>query len=486
MKKHVFGLIFLFSYSIVCGIPRAFATPFQITPSGDTHCSWRKPEDLLDLYPVKTPVLLSVDAQKEDLMCLKEIFEKYYSGTTCFSEKGISLLQRVEKEIKNTEQATSPALFSKTLFKLHEGAYDRHLQYVSESKGHTVKSYFPIKTIFVSVEQFLSTPEGFKAIHREQDSREYIQQCEGLEAFPVLNAPGYYVFVGQKRFENDVLDQVNCISSKGHTALKMKALETFPLNESMKRFHTKMLGNKVFYVRLPSTSLHDPAQNKKLLKTLLNADPDTFVFFDLRQNHGGSGRLVQQIAQVLTPGDQRLPTMTQVQKDNLFSFAAQINLLGTTIQKMSGIPGYEARLKDSEIRQAAMLRKFDDLSKQGIGLDLINTKTRTSQDVSGLRPSSALPRIVLLMDSGCGSNCEKLIFMLRRHSGVTLVGTHTAGALHFGEMGALRLPQSKIQVLMGMKWFKEPVDVLEGVGYAPDYYIVAGDPVQQIVDYLSF
>jgi hypothetical protein len=60
--------------------------------------------------------------------------------------------------------------------------------------------------------------------------------------------------------------------------------------------------------------------------------------------------------------------------------------------------------------------------------------------------------IVILVDAGCGSSCESTMNALRMHPRARVVGERTAGYVHFGDVGVVVLPHSRIRTKIPTKY----------------------------------
>jgi hypothetical protein len=117
------------------------------------------------------------------------------------------------------------------------------------------------------------------------------------------------------------------------------------------------------------------------------------------------------------------------------------------------------------------LKKFTDdfrLAQQGLIAPLYvrtNKGTGSRHDpVTGF-----MKPIFILMDAGCGSSCESTIAAFEWHTYVKRVGENTQGCTHFGNVGALVLPNSKIEIQMPTQ-YSEFFDgrFIENIGISPD------------------
>ena len=90
-----------------------------------------------------------------------------------------------------------------------------------------------------------------------------------------------------------------------------------------------------------------------------------------------------------------------------------------------------------------------------------------------------------MVDTACASACDEIIHQLQPLESVYVIGTHSKGALHFGNVGSLVLPHSKIIVNSGWSILKPQNDAPEGLGYSPDIYVYEDDGLEAAKKLLS-
>ncbi len=75
----------------------------------------------------------------------------------------------------------------------------------------------------------------------------------------------------------------------------------------------------------------------------------------------------------------------------------------------------------------------------------------------------------------CKGSCETMVQLLKQLAAVKVIGSDTAGQIHFGNSGTMVLPNSKIVVQVGTRGYTLTQDAPEGKGYSPDYYVFGSD-----------
>ena len=90
--------------------------------------------------------------------------------------------------------------------------------------------------------------------------------------------------------------------------------------------------------------------------------------------------------------------------------------------------------------------------------------------------------IFVLIDNNTASSGESFTNMLTLGKRVVLVGTNTMGALNFGNVNELYLPNSGIKLRFGTNCcFYQSLEQTEGIGYSPDLWVEPGDSLDAVV-----
>lgn len=83
--------------------------------------------------------------------------------------------------------------------------------------------------------------------------------------------------------------------------------------------------------------------------------------------------------------------------------------------------------------------------------------------------------IILLIDGGCASSCESIVEALEGHPTAESIGTNTGGFVHFGNMGIVILPASKIILQMATDfWSFKDGRFIENSGFSPKIQLQNG------------
>lgn len=95
--------------------------------------------------------------------------------------------------------------------------------------------------------------------------------------------------------------------------------------------------------------------------------------------------------------------------------------------------------------------------------------------------------IYALIDAGCMSACESMLEAIEKHPRVITVGENTAGSVHYGNMGFVILPNSRVLVQMATIFAKfSDGRYIEKIGYAPKIKITPGtDALRKALEKLN-
>ncbi len=95
----------------------------------------------------------------------------------------------------------------------------------------------------------------------------------------------------------------------------------------------------------------------------------------------------------------------------------------------------------------------------------------------GMRKTPYHGKIVLLVNRACASSCEDLVSDLKKLKNTTLIGTHTGGFY----VGTLVLPESKIQIHTTTSTNIGPQEILDSIGFAPDFYDIDNHQLDRVI-----
>lgn len=192
------------------------------------------------------------------------------------------------------------------------------------------------------------------------------------------------------------------------------------------------------------------AQQKFINYVVKNDRP---LVIDLRGNRGGDNTLAFALIDVLFTKDQHVP--------------------GSTVTQITGGMPYIGQCVTTSIVYGDAVKNFCNQVKQFFG-DLPFSQLLSKQlevevrEFKGKREKQYLSPIFLITDSLCASACETIVEKISALPNVKTVGSHTGGALHFGNMMSFVLPNSGIWIAIPSRAETYENQAAEGVGYAPN------------------
>jgi Peptidase family S41 len=203
-----------------------------------------------------------------------------------------------------------------------------------------------------------------------------------------------------------------------------------------------MLTNGIAYLRLPTfTDANNDALHAALSKAS-DLGKERLVIFDLRGNDGGnapSDILTNWFAESAV---EIASGMSQAGTSSCFATALQF---GLQQQLLSGL-----KPPVSPALQQGLQQLVDGLkgsSTPGCSVQpQVKTSDRSMRDhhfVLHFRQPDQT-RIVALVDSGCGSDCEYMTYILGGLPGTVIAGTSTFGVMGFTQPGYFVLPHSRV------------------------------------------
>jgi hypothetical protein len=179
---------------------------------------------------------------------------------------------------------------------------------------------------------------------------------------------------------------------------------------------------------------------------------DANVVLDLRGNGGGDNTFGQALLDSLFTANQHIPQSQKSQVVGPLTFIGFCNTLRISYE-VEGVHFC------NQIKEMVSGLSFPELVSTSVEVEKI--------EYQGKRNEAYLSNIFVLIDSGCASACETIVEKIAAHPRATLVGAHTAGALHFSNPLSLKLPNSGIWIKIPTRFESFENDAPEGVGYAP-------------------
>lgn len=427
-------------------------------------CPWRAPTDLLVAdVPSSYGERRMLDAHevREDLACLREIFDKQYVAAEFYAARGVSLVDRVDALRAKIDAPIAATALVDRLLALHDGAPDVHLAYQLRWRKGEGGS--------------LRVTQPALAPYRVEAAPE-LASCAGLRAVDAIVADDGTIatsFVGQLPASPEP-PRVACRTKDG-ARVELPTIALLPAHVAEEDVTMQRHADGILAVRINGFPPGGSAGQARVLAALRTDPPPTAVLFDLRGNGGGDDTFAWLVAAALRTKDIPMAEVGGWDRMSPYAYASTFNYLT--------IAEYPAE------QVAAARADFDRLVASGRTLADAPTKhddtLSVQADEGGLEPRAhALDvPIVVLVDKGCASSCESFVDLLDDLPNVQVLGMPTAGAIAFGNVGMMVLPHSHIRVSTGWRHFVRAQHV-EAIGYAPDVHVVAPNPDVAALAYL--
>lgn len=195
------------------------------------------------------------------------------------------------------------------------------------------------------------------------------------------------------------------------------------------------------------------------------------LIIDLRGNSGGDEARAKELGRMLYGQEFPTPVQSQVKSQTPETMAILVNNsrfhISAHRRKAEPVPGY---LEEREKTALERLR----LAESGALPEQVEIVAEQGPPFDPRRGFTG--PVYVLIDAECISSCEAILDFLELHPHVKAVGENTGGAIHFGNVGFLVLPRSKVLVKMASEYAKyRDGRFLEGVGHAPAIRVTPGE-----------
>ena len=200
------------------------------------------------------------------------------------------------------------------------------------------------------------------------------------------------------------------------------------------------------------------------------------IIIDLRGNEGGADTMGTNMAAYLYGQDPPSPLEKAITSQTAETLALRINykLIDLIYLKRKGEvpPTY---LLDDLNNAKSLFHK----SLLGKVPEEIERKPYAGNPYEPQK-SIACP-IYLLIDRGCASSCEDIVDHFEGYPKSILVGQNTGGFIHFGNVGYLVLPHSKLMIQMATDyWQYKDKRFIEFIGIKPNIEVKSGEDALEI------
>lgn len=235
----------------------------------------------------------------------------------------------------------------------------------------------------------------------------------------------------------------------------------------------RSVSDGIGYLRLPSFYKENNELLRKLLPTLPeSAGHERLLIIDLRQNEGGDGPFGQMTKWVDFKPLQGVLRFSRVQPKSCVYDALRWGYTQITSQELR--PPLSAGL--TKTLQAQLDSLFQPVPD---GCPVEIERQRSEWDYRQHRVVEAAtgkPRLLLLTDSGCGSDCEGMVYLFSAIPGTVVVGESTYGVGQFIQPGYFILPHTRVRfrIATGMSDMYGDGRSFDGYGLGPDI-VLAGE-----------
>lgn len=216
---------------------------------------------------------------------------------------------------------------------------------------------------------------------------------------------------------------------------------------------------------------------EKVKELLIQSD---FAIIDLRGNGGGDDTFGYKLAEVFFGGMFDHPIRTQYISQTPETIALAVNSLRfQQLQlriKNEPVPDYYAKLEKEQMNRFHLALNgqlaTEMITVEPVGNFKFNPKTGYNKPA------------YILIDRGCASSCESTTDAFETNPMVKRVGINSLGMIHFGDIGALILPNSKIHVQVPTK-HNEYFDkrFIEKTGIHPDIEVPIGEDAYNFIKF---
>jgi len=232
----------------------------------------------------------------------------------------------------------------------------------------------------------------------------------------------------------------------------------------------RKVSDTIGYLRLPTFSKQNGELLRKLLPTLpASAGHEKLLIVDLRGNDGGDAPMGS-LARWLDPA--ALRPAIKFNRRQLKSCLYDALSWGYTQITSQGL-----KPPISDQLRGIMQKQLDGLfspSPEGcpVRIEEEHSIWNYSQHRFPAAPKGNKPRLLVLVDNGCGSDCEYVAYVLAASPGSVIAGENTYGVGQFIQPGYLILPHSRLKFRIAMGMSDDYGDGRSFDGYGLDVDIV--------------
>jgi len=290
-----------------------------------------------------------------------------------------------------------------------------------------------------------------------------IEFCSLLQQKSSLFNDGHFAVVTENMACNGRLDKKGAVGLAGSNYGK-KLDATWELNYFQNG-----------RTRIPILSIHhfsqpqDTAWNGFLEAAKNLRDHEHVFVIDMRGNSGGSDVMGAKLANVLYDGNPPTPYASIIYGNSREVFESWQNLI--SIFKIK-----KERLHEDTSIETQMIEDYRQKAILASEGKIPPTQLKSfKSDIEKPGKNHFSGEIFLLIDRSCASSCESTTDFLRSLPFVITVGENTSGAIHYGNVGFVQLPNSKIGFSMGTSYAKYRDGIIhEMTGISPRIQVPSG------------
>jgi hypothetical protein len=218
---------------------------------------------------------------------------------------------------------------------------------------------------------------------------------------------------------------------------------------------------------------NDPSWKGFLEKVTEIKDSSDVIILDFRGNTGGDDTMGFRMGEILMGGEAPYPVVKQVTRRSPHAWLIWSNMFSLYARSLRE----EGKLVPEAVHEHRS-KALDSYSRALSDTSWSDEVKDYSYSGSWKYPNPKMFQgpIYILTDKRCGSSCESSIDVFDPMPSVKRVGQSTAGTLHFGNIGKLLLPHSRVivQIPTHANIFRDN-RFTEKVGFAPHINVKDGE-----------
>ncbi len=255
-----------------------------------------------------------------------------------------------------------------------------------------------------------------------------------------------------------------CSSQREHVKEKINIGKNIYQSENPPWFKTDFLIRKkrVSIISISTLPKYEDEVWNGFLESVVDAKKSNGIIIDLRGNGGGDDSMGLALADYLYGQDHPSNIDFQIKSKTPETQAMLYNNYQIRILKLKAkgnlIPDYLLKKRDeAKVNyDHAVVNKIEEEKVMSTSGPSFNAKKGYNKP------------ILILTDRDCASSCESIVEAFEGHPHAITIGTNTGGFCHFGNMGFVVLPSSKINIQMATDyWVYKDGRFVENIGYPP-------------------